>query len=397
MFSFKNKIDFRLKQALEMNIYKNYRVIIQCKNLQKNIEKRIQSGGGKVIRYINHCNIISASISSNLIRRLLEYPEVEFITFDSFAFLCGRSVVSSNRAYIGDSYKLTGKNIGIALIDSGVYPHPDLLIPRNKIKVFVDMLEGYKYPYDDNGHGTFIAGLISGSGQMSEGRFRGIAENSDLYCYKVFNSMGRAYVSDILSAIDDALDRSSKDNIKILCLPFEILEHDNFINNCFSVSFKCCIHKGIFPVVPSGSIECKEETMMGLALIKECITVAGIDISNEIKEFKYSSSNGNRKLDKPEIAANCVDLCSLNTNKNYISERAGKKLYPQTLEEPYTSYSGTSCAVAYICGICALLLENNPSLTFKDLISLVKVSSELVPISKSVQGNGVININKLLP
>lgn len=39
MFSFKSKLDYNLKQALENNSYKNYRVIIQCKTLIENIEK----------------------------------------------------------------------------------------------------------------------------------------------------------------------------------------------------------------------------------------------------------------------------------------------------------------------------------------------------------------------
>lgn len=397
MFLWKSKIDVNLKKAIDINLYKKYRVIIHCKNLQENIEKRIKSGGGKVLRSVYTIDIISASISSLLILRLAEYPEVSFITFDSFAFLCGRSVIHSNKAYIGDTYNLTGKNIGIGLIDSGVYPHPDLLLPRNKIKYFVDILEGIKYPYDDNGHGTFISGLISGSGHSSEGKFKGIAENSFIYCYKVFNCFGRAYVSDILFAIDDILTRSQKDNIKVLCLPFEILEYNPFIINCFSILFEKCIKVGLIPIVPSGSINVDEETIIGLGLIPHCITVSGVNIQDSIKEFKFSSSNGNKKINKPDIAANCVDLCSLNTDKDYISERNEKKLYPKSLEIPYTSYTGTSCAVAYISGVCALLFENNPSLTFKDLLSLLKVSSELAPISKSLQGNGIVNVNKLLP
>jgi serine protease AprX len=73
------------------------------------------------------------------------------------------------------------------------------------------------------------------------------------------------------------------------------------------------------------------------------------------------------------------------------------KIYPNNLELPYTCYTGTSCSAAFISGVCALLYENNPQLTFNDILSLLKVSCKLVNVSKWIQGNGVIDINSLLP
>lgn len=41
MFSFKKKIEETLKIAIKNNYYKNYRVLIICTNLQKDIEKKL--------------------------------------------------------------------------------------------------------------------------------------------------------------------------------------------------------------------------------------------------------------------------------------------------------------------------------------------------------------------
>lgn len=397
MFSLKNKLSPDLKIAVENKIYKSFRVIIHCKNLQKNIESKISSYKGSLIRSITKCSLISAQLTPHAIERLIEFPEVNYISFDKYSYICGNSIQSSNGIRLAEKYKLTGKGIGIGIIDTGVYPHSDLINPVNRIKHFVDLINGCKYPYDDNGHGTFVSGLIGGNGLSSKGIYKGIAENSSICCYKAFNSKGRAYISDVLYSIQGIIEQSKELNIRVLCLPFEIAEYDFLVNSYFSILFEEAAKANIITIVPSGSNDNIEGSIRGLAILPNCITVGGIDTSKDKTSYKYSSSGPVAKLEKPDLVAACVDIIGLNCNSNYISERKGSKVYPYALEDPYTSYSGTSCAAAYIAGICALLLENNPNLGFKDILSLLKVSCNLIEIPKALQGSGVININKLLP
>ena len=51
---------------------------------------------------------------------------------------------------------LTGKGVGVAVLDTGIFPHRDF---ENRIVVFNDMLKRRFLPYDDNGHGTHISGI----------------------------------------------------------------------------------------------------------------------------------------------------------------------------------------------------------------------------------------------
>jgi subtilisin family serine protease len=397
MFSFKSKLDYSLKDAMSNNSYKHYRVIIQCKNLRENIENKIKSYKTEVIRSIPSLNCISANLSASAIERLIEYPEVAYITFDTNAFLCGTSVLSANGITFQERYKLTGKGIGIGLVDSGTYPHTDLSNPNNKIKKFVDLIGNIKYPYDDNGHGTFMSGIMCGNGIASKGMYRGIAENSHLYSVKAFNSIGRGFISDILSAIEIIMDESKEYNIKVLCLPFEIVDYNQFISSLFSKLFDIAVKKGIVVVVPSGNSGNKEGSIKGIATLQNCITVAGLDTRGTITPYIHSSAGPFGKLEKPDLSAACVDICSLNCNKDYISERNGSRVYAHPLDHPYTTYSGTSCASAFISGVCALLFENNPELPFKDVVSLLKVSSKLLNMFKWSQGAGMLDISKLLP
>ncbi len=398
MFSTKNKLDVNLKIAINKKYYKNYRVIIHCKSLPETIEKKIKTYKGIILHSISYISCVCAILSPNVIEKITEFPQVDYVTLDSYALLCGDSVLSSNGISFQGPYRLTGKNICIGLVDSGTYPHGDLLNPKNKIKKFVDVVNGYKYPYDDNGHGTFISGIICGSGYLSKGIYKGIAENACVYSIKAFNSLGRGYVSDILFSISNIISNREEYNIKIICLPFELISNDYFIISLFEELFKLASQFNLTTIVPSGHGGNLEGSISGIATLDSCITVGGLDTTKHpITAYKYSSSGPFSKLEKPNLSAAAVNICSLNTNIKYIPEKNGMKIYSQSLELPYTHYTGTSCAAAYISGVCALLYENNPDLTFKDLVSLLKVSCNLMDMSKWVQGAGIIDLNRLLP
>lgn len=54
-----------------------------------------------------------------------------------------------------------GKNIGIAILDTGISPVEDFLLPYNRIVAFRDFVGNKITPYDDNGHGTHMPCLKS--------------------------------------------------------------------------------------------------------------------------------------------------------------------------------------------------------------------------------------------
>ncbi|NLZ25428.1 MAG: hypothetical protein GX891_03105, partial [Clostridiales bacterium] len=58
---------------------------------------------------------------------------------------------------LGIETKLTGRGVTLCIMDTGVNTHSDLSIPRQRIKEFYDVENHLDYPYDDNGHGTFVA------------------------------------------------------------------------------------------------------------------------------------------------------------------------------------------------------------------------------------------------
>ena len=129
MFSSKNKLDYNLKYYLSKNTYRSYRVLIKYKDFQSSITKKINSYRGIVYHIIESSNIISAQLNSKGIERLIEYPEIEQIYLDEYLFLCGMSVSSANKSSFLERTNLSGAGVGIGLVDSGVYPHKDLITP----------------------------------------------------------------------------------------------------------------------------------------------------------------------------------------------------------------------------------------------------------------------------
>ena len=287
MFSLNKKLELNLKLCIESNPHNKYRVLIKYKRFKDNIMKKISSYKGEFINIIETCNLICARLNSFSIKRLIEYPEIEYICFDEYLFLCGISVNTANKVnlYDKDRSKNTGKGIGIAIIDSGVYPHSDLTTPFNRIALFKDLLNNLKYPYDDNGHGTCVAGIISGNGKKSDFIYKGIAYESLLYCYKAFDKHGKGFISDVFYAIELISIDCLSHNIKVLCLPFELLHYNKFIQDNFNLLINLINSKNIACIIPSGSNKNLDGTITGLALNNNCITVSGYDSTSNITSY----------------------------------------------------------------------------------------------------------------
>lgn len=109
--------------------------------------------------------------------------------------------------------KYLGQNIGISVLDSGISSsHPDFY---GRISGFFDFVNGKKVIYDDSGHGTHVAGILSGSGKMSNGAYAGLAPKSSLLIGKVLDQSGNGMVEYVMRGIQWILARQ-KEKISVL-------------------------------------------------------------------------------------------------------------------------------------------------------------------------------------
>ena len=119
----------------------------------------------------------------------------------------------------------TGAGIGVAVIDSGITTwHDDLtnttskLFPygNQRVAKFVDFVNGRTLPYDDNGHGSHVAGIIAGNGYDSNGEKAGIAPDASLVSLKVLDAHGQGTISNIIAALNWVADNAKTYNIRVV-------------------------------------------------------------------------------------------------------------------------------------------------------------------------------------
>ncbi|HEX9060233.1 MAG TPA: S8 family serine peptidase, partial [Clostridia bacterium] len=120
----------------------------------------------------------------------------------------------------------TGKGITIAIIDTGVYEHDDLIKPKNRILKFKDFINDADLPYDDSGHGTAIAGIIAGNG-FSNNDYIGMAPDANLVVIKALTRTENAKLSVLIDSLNWVIENKEKYNIKILNLSLGLVVRDN--------------------------------------------------------------------------------------------------------------------------------------------------------------------------
>ena len=108
---------------------------------------------------------------------------------------------------------LTGKGVGVAVIDSGVANLPEL---HDRILATRDFTDDHGPGLDLNGHGTHVAGIIAASGRNRFDDTQGVAPGANIISLKVLDAKGRGVVGDVIEAIDWAVANRSRFNIRVI-------------------------------------------------------------------------------------------------------------------------------------------------------------------------------------
>src|SRR5688572_17445858 len=132
-----------------------------------------------------------------------------------------------------DAYRrgLTGKGVGVALIDTGVAPVPGLTSGNvvNGPDLSFDSQQPGMAHLDAFGHGTHMASIIAGrdapgapSSYLDPARFTGIAPDATLVNVKVGASNGAVDVTQVIAAIDWVVEHAKDPgmNIRVITLAY---------------------------------------------------------------------------------------------------------------------------------------------------------------------------------
>lgn len=287
----------------------------------------------------------------------------------------------------------TGKGIGIAILDTGISPNNDFLYPKNRILAFKDFINNKSKPYDDNGHGTHVAGIAGGSGINSNGKYRGIAPDCNFIGVKVLNNEGKGNTSDVLAGLQWVIDNKEKYNIKVANL--SIGTSNTSSNDPLVKAVENMWDSGVIITIAAGNDGPKKHTISSPAISRKVITIGASDDNITANVWGNNLINFSGRgptlecIVKPDILAPGVNIISCLSNS--VSKQSD-----EIVDKNYFSLSGTSMSTPIVSGAIALLLEKYKDLKPDDVKLMLKKCCKNLHLPKNQQGWGLLDVYKLL-
>src|SRR4051794_23791544 len=193
------------------------RVIIESTDARET-DTLIRSLQGKPGRRLGLVRGQVAEIPNAALESLARHAGVSAIRLDRpVRGTMERTSATVGAKWVRENLELDGTGVGVAIIDSGVTSwHDDL--GTDRVVNFADFVDYQRTAYDDYGHGTHVAGIIAGSGYDSNGARRGIAPGANLVVLKVLDHEGFGYISNVIAALDYAVEHRAEFNIRVINL-----------------------------------------------------------------------------------------------------------------------------------------------------------------------------------
>ena len=346
--------------------------------------------------------------------------------------------------------RFTGKGVTICFIDSGFYPHADLIATKNRIKKIVDIssvssqvsptggdLEGAAW------HGTMTSVVCAGDGYLGRGLYKGIASDAELVLLKVQDEKGKITTENIIKALKWVLVNHEEYNIRIINISLSGDETVSYKQSEIDRIAEQLIDKGIVVVAAVGNHE--KATIKPPANSLNVIAVGGVDDNNILGQSfdkLYHSSYGRTvdELMKPELVAHAIWIAApilpetkaqkeaealyhlvQANNEELISKLKYLRCFIELNDSVYESkdiefikgeilkrirnckyisphymhVDGTSFAASIVSSVIAQLFEINPELTPAQTRQILfSTAKRIVDVGPEQQGFGIIQPRK---
>jgi serine protease AprX len=343
-------------------------------------------------------------------------PRVKRVSLDRPVFATlERTGDAIGATAVREELGVTGKGIGVAVIDSGVAGWHDDLYRTRRLAHFKDFTNDTGFslwtstlPTDEYGHGTHVAGIIAGSGYLSYGRRSGVAPGAHIVGLKVLDGDGHGYISDVIAALDYAVSVKSTYNIRVINLSVASGVYESYRVDPLTLAAKRAVDAGIVVVAAAGNLGRDAGGRIQYGAITSpgnapwVLTVGAASHQGTARRSDDSvgafSSRGPTWIDfgaKPDLIAPGVGIESLATPWSTLSLSYASYLLSGARGiwySPYLSLSGTSMAAPVVAGTVALMLEANPTLTPNAVKALLQFTAQEQPGEHVLaQGAGLVN------
>jgi serine protease AprX len=266
---------------------------------------------------------------------------------------------------------ITGKGIGVALIDTGVSPVPGLTSGNvvNGPDLSFDSQNPDFAHLDGYGHGTHLASIIAGrdvagtpKSYVTTKRFNGIAPDATLVNVKVGASDGSVDVTQVIAGIDWVVEHAEDHNIRIINLSYGTDSTQSSLVDPLAFAIENAVKHGIIVVAAGGNDGDSTKTLANPASDAVSLAVGAVDtlgtsvISDDFIPSWSTRGTTERHVD---LVAPGVSVLGLRVPHGYADQRNPGAV----VGTRFAKASGTSQAAAVVSGGLALLLQYNPKLT----------------------------------
>ncbi len=334
----------------------------------------------------------------------------------------------------------TGKGVVLAFVDSGFYPHPDLVQPSRRVRAYVDVtrdspsLKDFYAAQPISWHGTMTACCAAGNGYLSGGRYRGLACDAEVVLIRAADEGRRIRGKHVARAIRLPLLHPEL-GVKLLNVSVGVERDDPDADDVLRAAQEVR-EAGITIFAAAGNDPSAPPAPP--ASSPHVITVGGVDDHNlpEGDPSLWQSSHGTSRqgLHKPELLAPAMLLPAPMLPGTAVAREAGplfqllsvleeasaeqqlssemgepypeqdtagvarlmeavstRIAYRKYLSPDYQHVDGTSFAAPIVMSIAAQMLEANPTLGPADISDgLMETAVELAGVEASLQGFGLV-------
>ena len=344
----------------------------------------------------------------------------------------------------------SGRGVTMAFLDSGFYPHPDLVRPKDRILCHVDATsrlpverQHFKQPMVTSWHGLMTSAIAAGNGFMSDHRYRGLAPEAKLVLVKTGNLRDRGIRErDIKRALTWVLHNRERFNIRIVNISLggdspttgKFTELDELVEESVS--------RGLVVIAAAGNTG--HRIIVPPASAPSAITVGGLNDQNHLdpryrRMYWSSYGRGINGVGKPDLIAPAIwvaapmlpktsthnaalffwrlagasdRVLSKSMESSYVQARLNKKMHnlppseirlatqeymneQKFIHPHYQHVDGTSMAAPIVSGVVAQMLEANPSLQPAQVKEILMTTADpLNDAPAERQGAGALNAGR---
>ena len=376
--------------------------------------KAVQNAGGSPKQALSIVGGVSAQIKGTYILKLTRDSDVDYIVKDGHlraqfdpaldsakAATPGVLEVAAPQAW--SQLGVTGQGVGVAVVDSGVYPHPDL---AGRIVATIDFTSpnptvSTTSTGDPGGHGTHVAGLVAGDGTLSGGAYTGVAPRANIVNVRVIDANGSSDVSTILRGLQWVLANRNTYNIKVVNLSLGTTPTGSYKSDLLATAAEVLNFSGVTVVVSAGNTGPFAGTVTTPGSDPYVITVGALDdngtsvgLDDLMAVFSSRGRTAFDNLSKPDVVAPGRKMISLRSPGSALDT-----LFPDrqvtaagALTPNYYRLSGTSMAAPIVAGIVALMVERNPNLAPAQIKKRLKSTATALTFGTAFdRGAGLVN------